>query len=77
MSHVLFRVSRVWIVRIAACCLHAMSRVSVRRRILLFACCLHIVDIPSRVRAAHLGRVLRAAHACRALSARDIKVVRL
>jgi hypothetical protein len=50
--------SRVRIVRIAACCLRAKSRVSVRRRI-LFARCLRVVDIPSRVRAAHLVRVSR------------------
>jgi hypothetical protein len=51
-------VSRVRIVCIAACCLRAKSRVSVRRRI-LFVRCLRVVDIPSRVRATHLVRVSR------------------
>ena len=52
------RVLRVRFARVTRC-----LRVSTRRRILLFACCLRVVDFPSRVRAAHLGRVSRTVRA--------------
>jgi hypothetical protein len=52
-------VLRVRIMRIAACCLHSKSRLSVHRRI-LFARCSRVVAFPSRV----LPRVWFACRAC-------------
>jgi hypothetical protein len=79
MSCMLFRArgragSRVRIVRIAARCPRAKSRVFVRRRI-LFARRLRVVDIPSRVRAAHLVHVSRISRVSITRAARRHRVI--
>jgi hypothetical protein len=79
MSCMLFRArgragSRVRIVRIAARCPRAKSRVFVRRRI-LFARHLRVVDIPSRARVARLVRVSRVSHVSITYVARCLRVI--
>ena len=79
MSCMLFRArgragSRVRIVRIAARCPRAKSRVFVRRRI-LFARRLRVLDIPSRARVARLVRVSRVSHVSITYVARRLCVI--
>jgi hypothetical protein len=66
--------SRVRIVRIAARCPRAKSRVFVRRHI-LFACRFRVVDIPSRARVARLVRVSHVSHASITYVARRLRVI--